>query len=224
MFFLFKFNLRHHPKPLGWVGVRCLGQSPEKNCFLGGFPEMQLPHLTRCNSLSHSFPRFCISDITSIVCDFPTLTFWAEASHLDGRKDYNFNSNIHRVFWNCILLNFRFNVCKKTCLNWRKRTICHLNLGDDTVHTYLHGTALPLEWILNFCRKYFPEIFLRENISLKYFPTESTVHAVGCAARFVAVAAVFPCEGICPDFLPRRGIWPCLGGNRRHRQPCGLAA
>ena len=152
---------------------------------------------------------------------------WHVARIISSQKIYEIASSCFTVIRKIPLISDSvksLNVCKKTCLNWRKRTICHLNLGDDTVHTYLHGTALPLEWILNFCRKYFPEIFLRENIFVKYFPTESTVHAVGCAARFVAVAAVFPCEGICPEFLPRGGIWPCLGGNRRHRQPCGLAA
>ena len=42
------------------------------NCF-----GRNLPHMRRCNSLSHSFPPTCISDMRAIVCgtDFSTLTF-----------------------------------------------------------------------------------------------------------------------------------------------------
>lgn len=65
------------------------------NCF-----GRNLPHMRRCNSLSHSFPPTCISDMRAIVCgtDFSILIscILSKESHFQLQN-----------FRNCILLGFR---------------------------------------------------------------------------------------------------------------------
>ena len=150
----------------------------------------------------------------------PLLSFWFNAHHLYGLKEFNSKC---RTFRNCIFIRIRenpfsnsvksFSVCKKMCLNWRKPTICHLNLGDDTVHTYLHSAALPLLnefWIS--AGKYFRD--RNSQLCMQWL-----VHALSPLPDLFARE-----RGFARIFLPRGGIWACLGGNRIHRQPCGKAA
>ena len=169
------------------------------NCF--GRPP---PHLTRCNSLTHS-SAFLIWAPLFVHQISPLLSFWFNAHHLYGLKEYNSN---WRTFRNCIFIRIRenptvFQFCEVfQCLQedvFKLEKANYLSFKSwrwHGAHIFAsRGLASP-EWILNFRGKIFSG------------PKQSTVHAVACA-RFVAVARSFcPREGICPYFF---AAWGNLG-------------